>query len=93
MRAAFEEFVAYAVANPPASDTPGGVYGAFRQRVWGDANFTIVYELANWGDYEDRLQARFQRMRDDEQFRELWQAWSSHLVSDSCEVSFHQRWP
>ena len=93
MRTAFAEFVEHAVANPADTDTPGSVYGAFRQRVWGDAHFTIIYEVASWGEYDDRNRARFQRMRDDDRFAELWQAWNSHLVPGSCQTSFHQRWP
>ena len=91
MRTAFAEFVEYAVANTP--DLPGNVYGSFRQRVWGDAHFTTIYEVANIGEYFDLTRGRRQVMADDARWRELWQAWNSHLVPQSCDVSFHQRWP
>jgi len=91
LRAAFSEFVEYATANTP--DLPGNVYGSFRQRVWGAAHFTTIYEVASLAEYDEMVQARGQVMQNDSRWRELWQAWNSHLVPQSCEVSFHQRWP
>jgi len=91
LRAAFREFVEYATANTP--DLPGNVYGSFRQRVWGAAHFTTIYEVASLSEYDEMVEARGQVMQNDPRWRELWQAWNSHLVPQSCEVSFHQRWP
>ena len=91
LRAAFREFVEYATANTP--DLPGNVYGSFRQRVWGDAHFTTVYEVASVAEYDDLVRARNQVIRDDPRWRELWRGWNSHLVPQSCQTSFHQRWP
>ncbi len=88
---AFTEFVEYAIANTP--DLPGNVYGSFRQRVWGDAHFTSIYEVANVAEYDDRVRARNQQIANDDRWAELWRAWNSHLVPQSCQVSFHQRWP
>jgi hypothetical protein len=91
LRAAFREFVEYATANTP--DLPGNVYGSFRQRVWGDAHFTTIYEVASLAEYEEMVQARGQVMANDQRWRELWREWNSHLEPQSCQVSFHQRWP
>ena len=91
LRAAFAEFVEYANAN--TQDLPGNVYGSFRQRVWGDAHFTTIYEVANLAEYDALVRGRNQVMRNDARWRELWQAWNSHFVPQSCQVSFHQRWP
>ncbi len=91
LRAAFSEFVEYAVANTP--ELPGAVYGSFRQRVWGDAHFTTIYEVANVAEWDDRERGRRQVMANDARWAELWGAWYSHLERQSCQVSFHQRWP
>ena len=91
LRAAFEEFLEYARENTP--DLPGSVYGSFRQRVWGGAHFTTIFEVANLAEWDERSRGRRQVMANDARWRELWQAWFSHLVPQSCQVSFHQRWP
>ncbi len=91
LRAAFSEFVEYATANTP--DLPGNVYGSFRQQFWGGAHFTTIYEVASLAEYEEMVQARGRVMQNDPRWRELWRAWNSHLVPQSCEVTFHQRWP
>ncbi len=91
LRAAFAEFVEYATANP--AGLPGTVYGSFRQRVWGDAHFTTLFEVANLAEWDEGQRGRRQLMRNDARWGELWFAWNSHLVPQSCQVSFHQRWP
>ena len=91
LRAAFTEFVEYAVANTP--ELPGNVYGSFRQRVWGGAHFTTVFEVASLSEWDERDRGRRQVMANDARWRELWRAWNSHLVPQSCQLSFHQRWP
>ena len=91
LQAAFAEYVEYALENMP--ETPGNVYGAFRQRVWGPAHFTTVFEVANVAEYDNMARARRRARADDARLQELWQAWNSHLVPQSCQVSFHQRWP
>ena len=91
LNAAFAEYVEYAGANMP--EMPGTVYGAFRQRVWGAAHFTTIFEVANVAEYDEMARARRQARADDGRLQELWQAWNSHLVPQSCQVSFHQRWP
>ncbi len=88
---AFTEFVEYAIANP--AGLPGAVYGSFRQRVWGGAHFTTLYEVASIGEWEERQRGRRQLMANDARWGQLWQALTSHLVPGSCETSFHQRWP
>ena len=92
LREAFREFGEYARANP-GEDIPGQVYGSFRQRVWGDANFTTVYEVDSVAEYDGWVRRRLARMESDERWGELWRAWTEHLVPQSCQVSFHQRWP
>ena len=92
LREAFREFVEYARANP-GEDIPGEVYGSFRQRVWGDANFTTVYEVASVAEYDGLVRGRFARIQSDKRWGELWRAWNEHLVPQSCQTSFHQRWP
>jgi hypothetical protein len=91
MSEAFTEFVEYAVENTP--DLPGNVYGSFRQRVWGDAHFTTLYEVASIAEYDEMVRARFEVMANDSRWQELWRGWNSHLVPQSCQTSFHQRWP
>ena len=72
---------------------PGNVYGSFRQRVWGDARFTTIYEVASLTEYDEMVRARGEVLANDERWRELWRGWNSLLVPQSCQVSFHQRWP
>jgi hypothetical protein len=91
LRAAYREFVEYATVNTP--DLPGNVYGSLRQRVWGDAHFTTIYEVANLAEYDEMVRARGQVMANDETWRDLWRGWNSLLKPQSCQVSFHQRWP
>jgi hypothetical protein len=91
LREAFREFVEYATANTP--DLPGNVYGSYRQQVWGDAHFTTIYEVANLAEYDEMVRARRELMANDETWRDLWRGWNSLLVPQSCQVSFHARWP
>ena len=93
LRAALQEFVDHARANPPSVELPGTVYGNFRQRVWGDANWTTVYEVASIAAYDQFVRARGEWFRQDEKAGELYRAIFSHTVSQSCQTAFHQRWP
>ncbi len=91
LRAALREYVEYAVAHP--FDAPGRVYGGFRQRVMDTANFGVVLEIESIADWEAGRAALFEALRNDEQRRTLRQAYRSHFVPQSCEWTFHQRWP
>ena len=91
LREAFGEFVEYAQSNTP--DLPGEVYGSFRQRVWGAAHFTTVFEVASVAEYDELVRARNELIQSDQTWGNLWRAWNSHLVPQSCQTAFHQRWP
>ena len=91
LRAALREYIEYAVAHP--FDRPGRVYGAFRQRVTDTANFGVVLEVESIADWEAGQAALREVLRNDEQRRTLRQAYRSHFVPQSCEWTFHQRWP
>ena len=91
-RTALQEFVDYITANP--IDLPAAnVYGVYRQRVNDTANIRLIVEVesvAAWGTWNS---ARREANRSDERRGALWQAFQSHLVPQSCNWSFHQRWP
>ena len=72
---------------------PGRVYGAFRQRVKDTANFGVVLEVESIADWEAGQAALREVLRNDEQRRTLRHAYRSHFVPQSCEWTFHQRWP
>ncbi len=91
LRAALREFIDYVVANP--MPLPGSVLGAYRQRVWGDPSFTVVYEVESIAEWWARDSGNRELNRQDERRGELWAAIFSHTVPDSCQTSFHQRWP
>ena len=91
LRVALQEFIDYIVANPV--DLPGNVYGAFRQRVNDTANFTLVVEVESIAEWSNWQSARFEANRNDEKRMVLYQAYRSHFVPQSCNWSFHQRWP
>ena len=91
LRAALREYVDYITANPV--ELPGRVLGGYRQRVTEVANFHFILEvegIAQWTEFQAALRAA---LRSDEERRTLRQAFRSHFVPQSCEWSFHQRWP
>ncbi len=93
LRAALQAFVDYIADNPPPANMPGSVHGNFRQRVWGEANWATVYEVENIAAYDDFVRARREWFQQDQRAGELYGAMFSHVVPQSCQTSFHQRWP
>ena len=91
LRAALQEFIDYISANPVT--LPGNVYGAFRQRVNDTANYSLAVEVqsvAEWGAWQS---ARLEANRSDQRRGALYGNVLSHFVPQSCNWSFHQRWP
>ena len=91
LRTSLREYIDYAVAHP--LDLPGRVYGGFRQRVTDTANYGFVLEVESIADWEANRRGLREALRNDEQRRTLFQALRSHFVPQSCEWTFHQRWP
>ncbi len=91
LRAARQEYIDYIVANPvdlPAANVVGG----FRQRVSGPATFSFVVAVESIAAWDAWDNAGREARRNDARRQELYRAYFSHFVSQSCEWSFHQRW-
>ena len=90
-RAALQEYVDYIIANP-ANLPAASVYGVFRQRVNNVANVRLLVEVESIAAWEAWAAAVRETRRNDERRRTLFFAYRSHLVPQSCDWSFHQRW-
>ncbi len=90
-RAALQEYVNYIIANP-ANLPAASVYGVFRQRVNDVANVSFVVEVESVAEWSAFDAAGREARRSDERRGALYRAYLSHLVPQSCNWSFHQRW-
>ena len=90
-RAALGEYLDYARAHPIGA--PGTVYGIIRQRVNDLASIRILVEVESVAEWSVWNTAQREARQNDARRQTLFQAYFSHLVPQSCNWSFHQRWP
>lgn len=91
LRVALREYIDHITANPVG--LPGRVLGGYRQRVTDVANYHFILEVESIAQWEEFQTALFAALRSDEERRTLRRAFRSHFVPQSCEWTFHQRWP
>ncbi len=92
LRAALREFIDYVVASD-ADLPPANVYGGFFQRVNGPRTRSLVVEVESIAAWDAWDTAGREARRNDPRRQELYRAYRSHYVPQSCEWSFHQRFP
>ena len=93
LRAALREFIDYIIANPVANFPPANVYGGFFQRVNGPRTRSLVVEVESIAAWDAWNTAGREARRNDARRQELYRAYRSLYVPQSCEWSFHQRFP